>query len=777
MNRWRILKLDAAQPLLRHSLGALPRLLFWSLGVLARWCSFVATAVLTRVDRCSSTSRLSTSRSSTSRSSTSRSCSWSSSSWIRGFLAAVLLAGWMAELLHAAEVASHPAMRVTPEMPSRPRSAGPALFVDAARGDDANAGHEGQPWKSLRHALRNLKPGDTLYLRGGTYYERPALSRSGTAEAPITIRAFPGEKVVIDGGLREFFENPAASWKPFEGGAPGEYVSTRTYRELDDRRVPHQFLPAAWEPHWGIEDERPIALGHFGDSLVPLHGYRFVTDLRATNELWLADKKDPNTGMYCGPGLWFNRETGRVHIRLAHHTLPGLGDRAYRGETDPRKLPLVVALGFGDDVLRICGVRHVRVQDLTLRGATGSPMIHVYGSENIELDHLNVFGGFPGLLVNASKKLSVTHAAFRGLAAPWSGRAHMKYRGTASYQIVLQNNQPLNEDIEFAFCEFTDDHDFAFLRYARNLKLHHCFVDNFNDDGLECGPKLRDHTIYIFRNRIGACLGVFQQHEIDKDESPLTHAPGSGVYIFRNVIDTRAGVPYEHPRTPDPSGSFLHAEGHLLSDHGSPVYPVMRVYHNTILRETPVFRGSFLFGLGSMGKSTTERDVFNNIFVERQGIPGPGFVALKEPGPLREGGNLLWGVEEGPMVKGDLFAKFRASPLFALSQSQYPPGWTTHDRLVDPKFAQLPRDPRAESDLRLQPDSPAINTGLAIPGEWPDPLRDSDKDQPDIGALPHGTEPWGVGVNGRIALFSGQPSRPAGQQSGSGTKPARDREN
>jgi len=522
------------------------------------------------------------------------------------FCLAVLLIGLTADSTTAAEVLTHPAMRTVPETPLRQLSGGPSRFVDSKIGDDAQAGSEAQPWKTLRYALRQLKPGDTLYLRGGTFYERPVLSRSGTIDAPITIRSYPGETVIIDGGLREFFEQPASSWKPFADGVPGEFVSTRTYHELNDRRVPHQFLSGSWEPMWSKEDERPIALGHFGDTMVPLHGYRHLSGLRAANEFWLANKNDRSKGVYCEPGLWFNRETGRVHARLAHHTLPGLGDRSYRGETDPRNIPMVVAVGFGDDVLRISGIRHVRIFDLTLRGATGSPMIHVYGSEDVELDHLTIYGGFPGLLVNATQKLKVSNSAFRGLAAPWSGRAHMKYLGTASYQIVMQNSQPLNEDIEFAFCEFTDDHDFAFLRYAKNLRMHHCLVDHFNDDGLECGAKLRDHSIYIFQNRIGACLGVFQQHEIELKASPPVHTQGSGVYVFRNVIDTRTGVPYQLPREADSSGAFLHAEGHLLSDHGSPIYPVMRFYQNTFLRESPVFRGHFLFGLGAVGLGRTD---------------------------------------------------------------------------------------------------------------------------------------------------------------------------
>ncbi|MBX6315184.1 MAG: DUF1565 domain-containing protein [Isosphaeraceae bacterium] len=649
---------------------------------------------------------------------------------------------------------SHPPMRPLPTAARRGSVAGAKWFVDAARGDDAASGTEQAPWRTLGHALRQLKPGDTLYLRGGTYYENISLSRSGTAEAPITIGSFPGELAVLDGGLREFVEDPAASWEPFLGGAEGEYVSTRTYRNADDRQVPRQFLPGAWEPMWGVEEERPLALGHFGGSMVPLHGYRRAEDLRSTNEFWIGGKTPTrDSGIYCGPGLWFNRETGRIHVRLAHHRLEGLGDRAYRGETDPRRLPLIISVGFGGDVLRISGIKHVRIRDLVLRGATGSPMIHIYGSEDIELDHLTVFGGFPALLVNASRNIRVTHSAFRGLAAPWSSRAHMKYRGTPSYQIILQNNQPINENIELAWCEFTDDHDFAFLRYVKGLRFHHNLVENFNDDGLECGPKLRDHTLFLSQNRIGACLIPLSQHEVDKDESPLDHDAQAGVFVFRNVIDLRDGTYKSPPTQPDPTGSFLHEEGHLVGDHGGPIWPVIHFYHNTVLRKTPVFRDSFLFGLGAQGLRHTERDVFNNIFVQIDRVPGVGFVGMKQAAPLREGGNLLWGMKEGPTRKRDLFTRFRSSALFEASRKWYEPGWTTDDRIADPRFVHLAADRSTPTDLRLKLDSPAVDAGVPIPAEWPDPLRDADHGQADIGALPYGAEPWGVGVDGRMPVF------------------------
>ncbi len=653
-----------------------------------------------------------------------------------------------------ASYASHPPMRPLPVSSSASNQSERARYVDTVRGDDAHSGKKSAPWKTLAFSLRQLEPGDTLYLRGGIYYETVHLSRSGTEDKLITIRSFPGELAILDGGLREFFEHPEKAWMPSPDGAPGEFVSTQTYHDADARRAPYQFLPASWEPMWGIEDERPLAMGHFADSMVPLHSYRLAIDLRAENELWLGNKNEMrDTGIYCGPGTWFNRQTGRIHIRLAHHQMAGLRQHAYRGETDPRKLKLSIAAGFGEEVLRITGIKHVQIQDVVLRGATGSPMIQLYGSQNIDLDHVTVFGGFPALLINASQHVRVTNSAFRGLAAPWTSRAHMKYRGTASYQIVLRNEQPRNEDIELAWNEFTDDHDFAFLRYVRNLKFHHNFVDNFNDDGLECGAKLRDHTIYIYQNRIGRCLIPLTQHETEKDEAPLDHDPDSGMYVYRNVFDMRGGTYKSPPAEPDTTGAFLHGEGHLVGDHGGPIWPVMRVYHNAFLRETPVFRNYFLFGLGAQGLRQNERDVFNNIFVQTDRNPGVVFGGMKVPANIREGGNILWGIKEGPDFSGDLFAKFRNSPLFTESQKIHAPGWTTQDRLVDPNFVNLTAEQTTATDLRLRPDSPGINSGVSLPETWPDPFRDADSNAPDIGPLPVGVPAWSIGIDGRQSLF------------------------
>ena len=151
----------------------------------------------------------------------------------------------------------------------------------------------------------------------------------------------------------------------------------------------------------------------------------------------------------------------------------------------------------------------------------------------------------------------------------------------------------------------------------------------------------------------------------------------------------------------------------------------------------------------------TERDVFNNIFVQEDGTPGVGFIGMKNAEKLREGGNLVWGITPGTKPRTDHFRVFRASRLFEESRIVYKPGWTMEDRVGDPKFVRLLPDQREPGDLALQSDSAALNAGIAVPADWPDPLRDVDQGPPDSGALPYGGQPWKVGVGGRIPLSGG----------------------
>lgn len=68
-------------------------------------------------------------------------------------------------------------------------------------GNDTNSGTFAAPWKTFSKAVSVIGAGDHLYLRGGNYAERLILNgKSGTSQAPIVIRAYESEIVVIDGG-------------------------------------------------------------------------------------------------------------------------------------------------------------------------------------------------------------------------------------------------------------------------------------------------------------------------------------------------------------------------------------------------------------------------------------------------------------------------------------------------------------------------------------------------------------------------------------------------
>jgi len=93
----------------------------------------------------------------------------------------------------------------TPQPPrTLPVTVGPTTCTHyvAPNGNDANPGTAGAPWRTLEHAASAVQPGNTVCVRAGTYTEEEVtFSRSGTAGAPITFTAVPGEAVTIQGSV------------------------------------------------------------------------------------------------------------------------------------------------------------------------------------------------------------------------------------------------------------------------------------------------------------------------------------------------------------------------------------------------------------------------------------------------------------------------------------------------------------------------------------------------------------------------------------------------
>ncbi|MCI0458101.1 MAG: hypothetical protein L0Z62_14150 [Gemmataceae bacterium] len=631
--------------------------------------------------------------------------------------------------------ASHPPLRQAPPPAKRPLAPGPSAYVDPGKGADRNDGSKASPWRTVGHALKQLKAGATLYLRGGTCYENVYLALAGRKDAPITLRSYPGEQAVLDGGLREFFDAPATAWEPYPRGAPGEYRSSKAYPNL--RTV----------------------IGSFGDSMVGLQTYYHVSDLRSTGERidwedW--DRRDQTDikPLYCGPGLWYDSDTGGIHIRLAHTNLPEPVPN-YRGQTDPRKLPLVIA-PFHSVPLHLDGARHVRIQDLVIRGA-GYTAVHLDHAAHVEFDNVTVWCGTYGIRAARTGPLRFVHSGLYGSVAPWTfrtdgskrdypGRPHRNISRLNTHALVeIEAGRessvyatPLNDHWEFAHSHFADAHDGLYLG-SINARFHHNLIEDLQDDGLYLSPMYHRHRlekadpeIHVYQNvfrRMLTALAFGGPEETTRDR----------VFVYRNVFDLRGNVQTGRPSTKNPKPGF--SSGKLIGDHGSPPWSALTLYHNTfVMREAARQASMATFGGTRAGHP---RRVFNNIFLHLGQLPN--FVAPDPKGNVVADGNLYWSPGVDEKTAAAFFKRYRTSELFAASKKLYPPGSEANGRVADPKFVRALADPASENDYRLQPGSAAVDGGVELPADWPDPLRKADRGRPDVGALPLGTEAPRVG--------------------------------
>jgi parallel beta-helix repeat protein len=74
-------------------------------------------------------------------------------------------------------------------------------YVDKAnsKASNINPGTESAPWLTIQKAADVAKAGDTVLVKSGIYNEWVEIKNSGSAGKPITFKAYPGHKPVIDG--------------------------------------------------------------------------------------------------------------------------------------------------------------------------------------------------------------------------------------------------------------------------------------------------------------------------------------------------------------------------------------------------------------------------------------------------------------------------------------------------------------------------------------------------------------------------------------------------
>jgi len=630
---------------------------------------------------------------------------------------------------------SHPALHQIPAASSRPLPSVNVQYVDGSRGSDGNDGSKNSPWKTISHALQQLQAGDTLAIRKGVYFENLYCAVAGTAGKPVSIRGYPGEQVIIDGGLPEFQTDPASCWEPLKNG---EYRSTKVYRNIRD------------------------VLGSFADSNIGLQTYWHQKDLVAANEMWILNKETREVEpVYCGPGLWYDKQSGRIHCRLAHTNINNDQVPNYRGETDPRKLPLVVA-PFRSKPLHVDQAKHVRFQDLVIRGG-GFDTIELNMGIDVQFDNVTVFCATYGIRARATGPLKMTGCGIHGGIPPWAFRdenslhtnssrhyppfipqADTRARNIARLNthalLVTEGSYefevfyfPRNHDWEIAHCTFSDGHDGVYLS-GHEIRFHHNHVHSIQDDAiyLSSPAHFSSDNIYIYQNLITRSLMAFGCHS--------RGGPAGNIYIYRNVADLREGVNISRPRPDLPEGRL--GNYHIFLVHGRKLLGIesMYYYQNTFI--SPASPDAFAHRLLTATAPETKRRVFNNIFVY---LNRYGFLRQYKgvDNDVQADGNLHWCVDSAAKLPPRFLDNVRNSKFSEANKQNYPDGWCAHDMVSDPKLVQF--NPAATADWRIKKNSPAVGNGVALPDQWQDPLRPAKGKKPDVGALPAGSKPFIAG--------------------------------
>lgn len=653
-------------------------------------------------------------------------------------------------------------------------------FFVSPDGNDGNEGTLAAPWASVNIAVSRLGPGDTLYLRGGRYFEQVRISGlNGRPDAPITIRSFPGERAILDASNPAFVMDAATAWEPAVGpnAHPDEYQSSF--------------------PIDGKWFNRGAFVGEGG--YTRLLTYSTIDDLRADNETWAKlAPGDPRPGpavvtrvrkgqralayrfpwTYFGPGIWHHPDTGRVHIRLSHthNRVPTLSD--YAGETDPRKLPLAVA-GKSATTLRIGRSSHVAVRDIDVHHG-GDRTLVVEGAADIELDRVRVRAATVGVVVSRSARVRMVDSEVDGGIPTWSFRsefkdnyAYLTREGDASSKrqnnLVRKTQRTLlliggaSRDTEIVRCNFTNGHD-VYVGGVRT-NFHHNWIDRIQDEALFVSHEDSIEDLRIHENVISRALsGV----------SFAGRRPGRSRFLYRNVFDLRRPIAGYRPSGANERSVWRY--GHLFKSN-APVGPYF-FYQNTALVSRQRGQAAFVqFRPLSRGEGDYDRWILNNVFaaydvdgpqVAMTFVPHPEYLRQRRPDGtpvFRSNGN-LWRParpssklqRQRPMfrclslIDGTRCRPQRFAHLADLTrQTDYADERFEADSVTAaPRFRRMDSRgrPRADDDYRLSPSSAARAAGVRLPPGLPDPWAPSRSRRPDIGAFQTGQPPLRVGVYG-----------------------------
>jgi hypothetical protein len=514
-------------------------------------------------------------------------------------------------------------------------SLSPAFAADyfvSPTGSNTNSGSLTQPWQTLAFSIPRLRPGDTLYLRGGLYREQVTISVSGTSSAPITIAGMSGETAVIDSGPGEFRATNNTDWELVAGGAPDEYRSTRTY----------SFSSNVWAY---------LETPGYQNGRLQLVPYTNASAFRSTSSQYV----DGTTQFYIGPGVYFDSATNRLHVRMTK--TPEMMDAESRygtiySGTDPRHHTMVIS-GASSTVqvrgsfLNLHNVQINQAQRAVILGA---------GARDVIFDQVTVWSGYHAITAENSGIQNIIVRNSRIL-----GATPVRYISWTDMKVSPAPADLLRQSLIYLN---SDSHHWEIYRNVlagsgqdligtagteSNVHIHHNSFEHYGDDAIELEGAFGSAEIHD-----NFFLNGFLVMSAGQD-SPNFTGP---VYFYGNVaslmepafINRRAG-------TVTWNGGGRYGREYMFKMKGGTSYGTrdVHLYHNTLVMDGAVD------GIAPTVQNSQSTVVANNIFVT---LNGP-----VQPSDHRRGagqvidGNLYWKINTRDTTR--LIASYDTIPAYA----------------------------------------------------------------------------------------------------------------
>ena len=456
-----------------------------------------------------------------------------------------------------------------------------AQYYVSTNGSNSNNGSLNSPWQTLQYALGRLSPGDTLYLRGGTYYvQNASTSLKGTASAPITIRSYPGERASIDGGTPDFRNTSNPAWE-LVNASIGLYRSKTT-------------VWASFVRAWLIDDD--IQLVEYGSQ----------ANLESTYYGPVSGFKP----LYTGPGLQL-RSDGRIYIRLQYNP---------NDLTDPSGKPItpkpantnpnnnLLAVFTSEQILALVDAEYLHFKDLDF--SYSKQIFDVRnGTHHIELDGCRLNYGSYGLVI-------------RDNIHDWEIHDSEFNNGLPDY-VYWTDVKNGNNEVAEAYPEFQSA---AIEGSIPSFNIHNnVFRNTFDSFDIKDGTtntSIKYNTFKYHRDDVMELATGLSNVEIAHNMlwhvgSGISIAPSSAtpghVYIHHNVIDNSA---YQHGGR---SGNYRESDWPVwttidpFGSHDTGNKAVWwKIYNNTIVTRRSGYDWNAAGPSPITGNS--EKYVYNNIF-------------------------------------------------------------------------------------------------------------------------------------------------------------------